>query len=234
MPLEVYVFWEQYPWILGLLVCQMKAVIQEASACASILTIVAFTLERYVAICHPIHTKTKSKFSRATKIIFIIWTISIFSSLPYGKYIQINYLRDPEGKSISESRWCGFPYNDPKQQWESLIMVSAFLFFVIPMFIITFLYSRIAHVLHQSGCLRRSDTIGRFRRKCGARTQSRTAVVRMLCKYDVIIVTHCAFPFNSTKMQLYFPLNTAIGQSTTEFCFLPSFGWLKKKRGKIS
>ncbi|CAM1318291.1 NMUR1 (predicted) [Pycnogonum litorale] len=183
MPLEIYVFWQQYPWMLGEIVCELKTVIQEASAYVSILTIVAFTLERYVAICHPIHTKTKSKFSRAIKVIVIVWIISLVSAMPYGIFIQINYLTDPNGVIIEKSRWCGVPYDHPDKQWEILMVVSTFLFFVVPMTIITFLYVRIALVLHRSGCLRQTDRLsGEYRRKSTSRTQSRQAVIRMLCK----------------------------------------------------
>ncbi|KAG1674192.1 Neuropeptides capa receptor [Nymphon striatum] len=199
MPLEIFVFWQQYPWVLGLLMCQLKAVIQEAASCASILTIVAFTLERYVAICHPIHNKTKSKFSRATKVIIVIWAISILTSFPYGKFIQINHLRDPNGNLIEKSKWCGFPYNDPQKHWESLIIASTLLFFVIPMSIISILYFRIALVLHRSGCLSRSNTTGRFQRKCGARTQSRRAVIRMLCAV-VIAFFICWAPYHTQRI----------------------------------
>ena len=47
MPLELYQIWVQYPWTLGDLACDAKIVLTEAIIYASILTIVAFSFERY-------------------------------------------------------------------------------------------------------------------------------------------------------------------------------------------
>ena len=44
----------------------------------------SFTSERYIAICHPMRTQTKSKFARATRVIFIIWAVSLGAAIPWG------------------------------------------------------------------------------------------------------------------------------------------------------
>ena len=48
MPMEVYILWRQYPWDFGEFACDAKVIIQESMTFASVLTIVAFTLERSV------------------------------------------------------------------------------------------------------------------------------------------------------------------------------------------
>ena len=50
MPLEVLSLWHQYPWQFGEFFCDVKAVLTEAVTCASILTVVTFTVERYADI----------------------------------------------------------------------------------------------------------------------------------------------------------------------------------------
>ena len=47
LPGELYVMWHQYPWPLGELACDAKNVVNEAIMNTSILTIVAFTIERW-------------------------------------------------------------------------------------------------------------------------------------------------------------------------------------------
>ena len=47
MPLELHSIWVQYPWTLGDLACDAKIVLMEAIIYSSILTIVAFSFERY-------------------------------------------------------------------------------------------------------------------------------------------------------------------------------------------
>ena len=46
LPGELYVMWHQYPWPFGELACDARNVVNEAIMNTSILTIVAFTIER--------------------------------------------------------------------------------------------------------------------------------------------------------------------------------------------
>ena len=48
MPFELYLLWRQYPWDFGEFACDAKMLTAETVTYASILTIVAFTVERYV------------------------------------------------------------------------------------------------------------------------------------------------------------------------------------------
>jgi len=60
LPPEVYAIWESYPWRFGEPYCMLKTLLTEMTASASILTIVAFTVERYIAICHPLRAHSHS------------------------------------------------------------------------------------------------------------------------------------------------------------------------------
>ena len=46
MPGELYLMWRQYPWLFGEMACDVKIILTEGVIYASILTIVAFTIER--------------------------------------------------------------------------------------------------------------------------------------------------------------------------------------------
>ena len=46
MPFEVYWLWVQYPWVFGDVICDAKMLTTETVTYSSILTIVAFTVER--------------------------------------------------------------------------------------------------------------------------------------------------------------------------------------------
>ena len=62
------------------------------------LTIVAFSMERYLAICHPLYQYAMSGFSRAVKIITLIWIASFSAAFPYAYFTQVNYIDRQEGK----------------------------------------------------------------------------------------------------------------------------------------
>ena len=51
MPFEVYLLWNQYPWVLGEATCDAKMLATEMVTYSSIFTIVAFTIERWVCLC---------------------------------------------------------------------------------------------------------------------------------------------------------------------------------------
>ena len=46
MPFELYWLWRQYPWVFGEAICDAKMLTTETVTYSSILTIVAFTVER--------------------------------------------------------------------------------------------------------------------------------------------------------------------------------------------
>lgn len=54
----------------------------ETSTNASVLTITAFTVERYLAICHPFLAHTISDSQRVIKYILTIWIVALLSAIP--------------------------------------------------------------------------------------------------------------------------------------------------------
>lgn len=68
------------------------------STYVSVLTIVAFTMERFLAICHPLHLYTMSGFKRALRIIAALWCISFLSAIPFAVYTKIDILTYPGGE----------------------------------------------------------------------------------------------------------------------------------------
>lgn len=64
----------------------------------SVLTIVAFSTERFLAICFPLHLYAMSGFKRAVRIIATLWIISFISAVPFGCYSTIHYIEYPPGK----------------------------------------------------------------------------------------------------------------------------------------
>lgn len=65
----------------------------ETSANATVLTITAFTVERYVAICHPFQAHAVSKLSRAVKLVLAIWVLALCLAVPqamsFGVVVEV-------------------------------------------------------------------------------------------------------------------------------------------------
>lgn len=58
----------------------------------SVLTIVAFSTERYVAICYPLYLHTMSGLQRPIRIITCLWIIGLLSAIPFAVYTGIDYV----------------------------------------------------------------------------------------------------------------------------------------------
>ena len=85
---------------------------------ASVLTILAFSMERYLAICHPLYQYAMAGFSRAVKvfgvgtlslkrdlffqIIALVWVVSFLSALPYAFFTKLNYIHRPLSSNRTE------------------------------------------------------------------------------------------------------------------------------------
>lgn len=57
-------------------------------------------MERFLAICHPLHLYTMSGFKRAVRIVAVLWIISFLSAVPFGVFSKIDYLVYPIGKAV--------------------------------------------------------------------------------------------------------------------------------------
>ncbi|XP_015788297.1 neuromedin-U receptor 2-like [Tetranychus urticae] len=207
MPLELYQLWHQYPWELGGLPCLLKVLIPETTANASILTLVAFTLERYSAICGspktppPNINSSSSTRNRFTRNTVLIWLLGLLGAVPLALYTRINYLYIDD-EPLIESAWCGLPFNDPDRTWETIMLTSTIIFFIFPLLIICLLYYFIAITLKKAT---RLDPIGNIDihlndQRCSRKImQSRKIVIRLLVAI-VIAFTICWTPFHAQRL----------------------------------
>jgi len=91
LPPELYTIWEAYPWRFGEPYCLFKTFLTEFMSSASVLTILAFTVERYVAICHPLRAQAVSTPARAVKTLIAVWIGAALSALPYPLHTRTYY-----------------------------------------------------------------------------------------------------------------------------------------------
>lgn len=152
VPMEMYSIWSKYPYIFGEVFCVLRGLAAEASANATVLTITAFTVERYVAICHPFLSHTMSKLSRAVRLILLVWIISIGLAIPQALQFGVTN----EG-GLDQ---CGVKRIIIEHSFE----LSTFLFFMAPMSLITVLYVLIGLKLRTSSLMPRTNGVTLTRR----------------------------------------------------------------------
>ncbi|XP_048769875.2 neuropeptides capa receptor-like [Ostrea edulis] len=206
LPQELYMIWEAYPWRLGEGFCIIKSFVTEMSAYASILTITAFTIERWAAICHPMRFQKLSNLSRAVKEIVLIWILSIVCALPYPIHTRTFYVlvHPVTSNPLLDSMVCSIP-----TEWRELMQVflqlSSFVFFVIPMTLITLIYILIGITLYKSEVAgvqqnsRMNVETSRQSKKIFSTTKARKSVVKMLVAVVVAFFV-CWAPFHAQRL----------------------------------
>ncbi|XP_015519786.2 cholecystokinin receptor type A-like isoform X1 [Neodiprion lecontei] len=157
LPPEMYYIWSHFPYVFGEVFCVIQGFAAETSANATVLTITAFTVERYVAICHPFLSHTMSKLTRAIKFVVAIWLVALCLAVPQAMSVGIVYETFDDGR---------IPYEDhyvcvvKRVVIPHAFEISTFVFFVAPMTLITVLYVLIGLQLRRSSVIARGGAAG--------------------------------------------------------------------------
>ncbi|XP_015118533.1 neuropeptides capa receptor [Diachasma alloeum] len=120
------------------------------SSYVSVLTIVAFSMERYLAICHPLRTYSMSGPKRPIMIILTAWLIAIISAFPFAIYTKVNYVEYPPDSGIDSANSAICAMLLPDMPHFPLYELSCVVFFLIPMLIILIVYTRMGLKIRKS------------------------------------------------------------------------------------
>ncbi|KAH8388494.1 hypothetical protein KR093_008006, partial [Drosophila rubida] len=141
VPQEMYFIWSKYPYVFGEYFCIGRGLLAETSANATVLTITAFTVERYMAICHPFLGQAMSKLSRALRIIVLIWLLAVLTAIPQAAQFGINNYAGVDKCVVV------------RVIIQHSFQLSTFIFFFAPMSIILVLYLFIGLHLYRSNVI---------------------------------------------------------------------------------
>ncbi|XP_064214691.1 neuropeptides capa receptor isoform X1 [Tribolium castaneum] len=198
LPNDVMLYWHQYPWPFGVEFCKLRALLSEMASYVSVLTIVAFSTERYLAICYPLYLHTMSGLQRAVRIIACLWLCAFVSALPFCIYTRVHYLFYPPNSTniLPDSAFCGMLY---QPEGIPLTELSTLIFFIIPMLAIAVQYTKMGLEIAKTT----RKTLGHGLRgsvhRDSRRTQSNRSVIKMLSAV-VIAFFLCWAPFHAQRL----------------------------------
>ncbi|KAE9419387.1 hypothetical protein Angca_003337, partial [Angiostrongylus cantonensis] len=159
LPFELIMNWRQYPWPFPDVFCNLKALIAETTNYTSTLTILLFSTERYIAVCHPF----LFDWIQVHKMVYFSWLVSLIFASPFGIYHKADYvLKDWPGTEDNTPVSYSFRSSSSGffSHFQVLFHVSALFFFVIPLCIIFVLHLLIAiHVRSSRKGVHRSDSV---------------------------------------------------------------------------
>ncbi|XP_050797041.1 thyrotropin-releasing hormone receptor isoform X1 [Gopherus flavomarginatus] len=128
-------------WVYGYMGCLCITYLQYLGINASSCSITAFTVERYIAICHPIKAQFLCTFSRAKKIIIFVWTFTSIYCTLWFFLLDLNTVVYKDAIVVS----CG--YKVSRSYYSPIYMMDFGIFYVVPMILATVLYGLIARIL---------------------------------------------------------------------------------------
>ncbi|KFB46683.1 pyrokinin-like receptor 2 [Anopheles sinensis] len=187
MPLELYGTWNPFAYPFNQIACIITGLLSETAANATVLTITSFTVERYIAICHPFRSHTMSKLSRAIKFVIVIWLVAFGLATPQA--LQFGIVES------NNSRLCTIK----DQHFVHAFEVSSFLFFVGPMTLIAVLYVLIGIKLRKSKLLQGVKRASSDYTTPPRGVSAQTRVIRMLV---AVVATFfiCWAPFHAQRL----------------------------------
>ncbi|XP_044003049.1 neuropeptide SIFamide receptor-like [Aphidius gifuensis] len=121
------------PWVLGRFMCKTVSYIQGVSVAASVYSLVAVSLDRFLAIWWPLKCQITKR--RARMIIVVIWFIAMTTSSPWLMFFDlIKYGDDPD------MRFCVERWPRPQDGTLFFIICNLMLCYVLPMILISLCY----------------------------------------------------------------------------------------------
>ncbi|NWI90913.1 TRFR protein, partial [Pitta sordida] len=131
-------------WVYGYVGCVCITYLQYLGINISAWSIAAFTVERYIAICHAIKAQFLCTVSRAKRIIASLWLFTSLYCLMWFFLVDTTQETFSDGAQVS----CG--YRVSRSLYMPIYFLDFAVFYVIPLGLAAVLYSLIARMLFMS------------------------------------------------------------------------------------
>lgn len=129
-------------WIWGRIGCALFIFLQYFGINASSLSITAFTIERYIAICHPMRAQKVCTVHRAKRIISGVW---IFAFIYCSPWLFLTKTKPIYYKGHTDIETCIFALS--RKFYKGYYFADMILFYVLPLLLSCVLYGLIARIL---------------------------------------------------------------------------------------
>ncbi|CAF0870389.1 unnamed protein product [Rotaria sordida] len=179
-------------WPFGTFMCKFTSFAQSVFVVCTVYTLIAMSVDRYIAIIHPLNPKLTRKQCRL--LIGLLWTFSILFSSPI--FIDMNishYCFHLDSNNIKEysQTICDGTGLPPSLQ-AAYNMATITIIYLIPLCLLTIIYIRLGWRLHQS------RAPGEAHSERDAKIKKSKQKVIKMCFVVVIVFGVCWLP-----MQLY-------------------------------
>ncbi|XP_055045235.1 delta-type opioid receptor [Misgurnus anguillicaudatus] len=128
-------------WPFGLALCKTVVAIDYYNMFTSVFTLTSMSVDRYIAVCHPVRSLTVRTPFRAKLINVAVWVLASAVGVPVMIMGQV--------EEVFNGFECVVALPDPRGRWEPVFATCVFLFsFLIPVAIISCCYGLMVRRLH--------------------------------------------------------------------------------------
>ncbi|GAB6024237.1 hypothetical protein CHUAL_008932 [Chamberlinius hualienensis] len=124
-------------WVLGWWACKTVPYLQGVSVSASINTLVAISLDRFIVICRPMKWQITSGICRL--IILIIWVFSCTITLPWALYFTLRPMQEGPNEE-EELQMCQENWPDDRSDVIFFIIAHMLIDYLLPLVVISVCY----------------------------------------------------------------------------------------------
>ena len=128
--------------VLGAVGCSIMVFCQYVGVNISSLSITFFTIERYIAICHPMRAHTLCTVKRAKRIIAGLWIFGICYCTPWLALTTTKPRSFRDGTTIES---CTFKLD--RSNYVTYYMADLVIFYIVPLLLTCILYGLIGRIL---------------------------------------------------------------------------------------
>ncbi|KOX74575.1 Neuropeptide FF receptor 1 [Melipona quadrifasciata] len=184
-------------WPLGDVLCKVYMFVHALSYTASVLILMVVCIERYLAIVYPIKCRSVLTRSRLQLVIGIVWIVAAIYALP-----RFFYVETMENRLITGDVDVICIANIQKHNKTLLDAVNLVFLYLLPLLLMSCLYSRIAVGLRRSGTTlggpglatkSKNDSLHRVHDSSRNVLRARRGVIRMLIAV-VMMFAVCNLP----------------------------------------
>ncbi|KAM7344156.1 CCHamide-2 receptor [Cochliomyia hominivorax] len=210
VPLAILVYTTD-SWTFGKSMCQVTEFFKDVSIGVSVFTLTALSGERYCAIVNPLRKLQTKPLTVITAAM--IWLLSITFATPSLVMSDLQHILIDEKTNLTIIICTPFgkQRNNSEIYARYVVVTKAFVYYLLPLFIIAVLYLMMAQRLHVSAREMPGETLSMQSR---SQVRARRYVARMVVAF-VVVFFICFFPYH--LFELWFHLNPTAREDFDDF-----------------